>query len=572
MEMHPDAHFGRIPAVSALVFVLIPSTLVIFEILIIGASQWNMGTRSLVHFPTSASLAVAWGSGRSVFLRQQIARAMTVATLDILIAAPAAHFLVRRVRRERGLVALWLLLLPFFINSATRAFSWKVLLGSHGPLNVFLTHLWVSDAAQTSLHHSPVGAILCLVSASLPLALFSIAGFMSAIPESVWDLCDDDGLDCTNELMLVALPLSLNGIKLGWIASFVICALASNEIDFTGGIHDVSLFKVIQDLFTVPDPASATAMGILLSVGIAGTIGIVLFALWCVNRIRIVRRLPLGSAGICIERCCLGLAFVIVLIPVATILLQTASLAIHSSSAARGGAGKLLSDTVIAALGHTLWVAIGVTFPTLIGAILVGLSWWNARLFHFLSISSLCLAAIPGGSYAMGVYYMLQTLHLSLPPVLIISITEYVWVFPFMLLTVVSGYSRIPTSTVEAARDLGASWSRTFLSIILPVCWPEMVLSGLVGVVLASNDASRPSLLANEYELISEYIAARLQSGNNLSDHFLASFSVLLGLLVVSSFVSCFFYLHSDHSPKEEQGGNGHGATVSGINAFGGRI
>jgi ABC-type spermidine/putrescine transport system permease subunit I len=550
--MRSENSFSRISWTVFLLLVLLPSAAVFLEILKAGFSQWNITNGGLINFPTLQSYLSALEWGRFHILLNQVGRALIVATIDLIIAVPTSHLLVRSLTSKRRLIVLVILMLPFFVNSATKAFSWKLILGSQGPVSAALGMVGVSETIRHSLLYNPWDVAISLVSSSLPLALFPIAAYMSAIPKNVWNLCEDMGLDCGNELMFVALPGAVRGATVGWIASFVICSLASHEIDFTGGINETSLSKVVDGLFSQRDPNAAMALGAVFLCAIAVSILIVRLVQWLCQRVRISKPLPFATRAVTLERFALVLTITVILVPALSVVCQTANMAIQPKSGVVAGLAVLTAMPVMDAVEHTIAVAILVTIPAVAGASVAALSVWNRKSFQTILIATLCLAAIPGDAYAMGVFYLARTLHLTIHPMFLIGFSEMAWVFPFIFLTIASGYIRIEDSVLDSARDLGGSSSSIFVLIIIPQCWPEIVLSGIVGVVLSSNDSSRATLLSNRYQVISEYIVGRLGSGNDISDYFLACSSVFLGLLVVTGFVICILHLYQNEEAGAE--------------------
>jgi ABC-type spermidine/putrescine transport system permease subunit I len=538
-----EAPFGWAPLVTALLLVVVPAGAVIAQLLFGAFSQWGIAGGTVLHFPTILSFVAAARPGHFESLIQQVGRAMIVAVVDVILATPAAHFLVRHVREKRRLALLVTLLLPFFINSATKAFSWTVALGSQGPLGQLISLLHGNDSLQHALLHNSFAVLLSLVSSSLPLVLFAVTAFMSAIPESVWTLCDEIGIEAGDELLIVALPLAKAGVLAGWIAGFLVCALASFEIDFSGGWHS-SLTRANQGFFDERNPNAAMAMGVLFACVCAAIIGGLLALSNLFGRLRVVGRLCRRRRWELFEACCLGVSFLVVLAPTVTILAQTVPVVFGAIAGSNDRLSDLMDDRIIESLEHTITVALAVSIAAGAGAVISALLFWDGKRFQRMLIVSLCLAAIPGDSYAMGVFYLSSTLHLSPSPAILIAASQITWVFPFVLLTVASGYLRLDRALLEAAWDLGTSRWRAFVSLLIPECWPEMILAVVVGAVLSINDSSRASILSDRFQLMSEYIAAELISGTKPSDYLLASFSILLGIAVISGFLFCVYRFH----------------------------
>jgi spermidine/putrescine transport system permease protein len=66
---------------------------------------------------------------------------------------------------------------------------------------------------------------------------------------------------------------------------------------------------------------------------------------------------------------------------------------------------------------------------------------------------------------------------------------------PFCILATFVGLERIPAATINAARDLGASSTRIFWKIILPLTLPSAVVGLMFTFVLSVGDFLAPELV-----------------------------------------------------------------------------
>lgn len=69
-------------------------------------------------------------------------------------------------------------------------------------------------------------------------------------------------------------------------------------------------------------------------------------------------------------------------------------------------------------------------------------------------------------------------------------------------LTIYASLTQIPGSYRKAARDLGASGTRTFLHVILPLSMPGVVVGAFLTFVLAIGDYITPQILGGANELL----------------------------------------------------------------------
>jgi putative spermidine/putrescine transport system permease protein len=73
-------------------------------------------------------------------------------------------------------------------------------------------------------------------------------------------------------------------------------------------------------------------------------------------------------------------------------------------------------------------------------------------------------------------------------------VLSYVWL-PFMIIPIYAALERIPSSYLEASRDLGASAPRTFRSVVLPLALPGIVAGSIFSFSLTLGDYITPKLV-----------------------------------------------------------------------------
>lgn len=102
-----------------------------------------------------------------------------------------------------------------------------------------------------------------------------------------------------------------------------------------------------------------------------------------------------------------------------------------------------------------------------------------------------------------------------------------------MALTIYASLRQIPESYRKAARDLGASAPRTFLSVTLPLSLPGVVVGVFLTFVLAIGDFVTPQILGGGNELLLPQ-AIMLQIQRRGDFPLAAALSVLLLVIVVA--------------------------------------
>ena len=79
--------------------------------------------------------------------------------------------------------------------------------------------------------------------------------------------------------------------------------------------------------------------------------------------------------------------------------------------------------------------------------------------------------------------------------------TNVVWAVPFGFLVMVAVWNRYDVRVEEASRDLGASSTRTFREVTLPLIWTGLFGAFLFGFVLSWNEYDRTALLLTSGQL-----------------------------------------------------------------------
>ena len=69
----------------------------------------------------------------------------------------------------------------------------------------------------------------------------------------------------------------------------------------------------------------------------------------------------------------------------------------------------------------------------------------------------------------------------------VILTLTYLWL-PYMILPVYAGFTRLPTSMLDASADLGAKGWRTFRSVVIPLIFPTMVAGSIFTFSLSLGD------------------------------------------------------------------------------------
>lgn len=164
---------------------------------------------------------VAWGftfdnyaMALTGFYGATFVRTLEFATLAsilcLLVAYPAAYFIARHTRRRR-LVALALILIPYFSSFLIRVMSLRMVLERHGFAERILDALGLHAGALDVLD-TPVAVFIGMVYAYLPIAIVPLFVVLDRIPHALLEASQDLGATRWRTFVSVTLPLSRPGI------------------------------------------------------------------------------------------------------------------------------------------------------------------------------------------------------------------------------------------------------------------------------------------------------------------------------------------------------------------------
>ncbi len=267
---------NKVIAVPALVL-LIAGGVPLTYVLIQSFAIWD------AHHPIGWGTAQAYKEilepHRMVALLRIVRRALIIATLDIIIAAPMSYLLVRHLSSDKRRLLMFCLMLPFFTSEVIRAFSWRMILGTNGIVNQVKAWIIPQSKPVEWLLFSEVGVIIVLVAGTLTFAIFPTVLALSRVPNVLWTVSDEMGATRRTEFFRIALPLSKLGLATGWIITFMFALNASVEVIVIGGTNQVSVIQMITSLESAGKLADVFALTVILLVLLSFIIVAVLLAI-----------------------------------------------------------------------------------------------------------------------------------------------------------------------------------------------------------------------------------------------------------------------------------------------------
>ncbi|MFT3671908.1 ABC transporter permease [Aestuariivirga sp.] len=203
-----------------------------------------------------------------------LALAAVTVVLLAFIAYPVAYGLVRVFGKWSMLVTL-LFTIPLFVSENIRLYGWVLFLIKNGVLLGTLKSLF-GIQAESMLFTLPA-IILGMVYVYLPFMLFPMSLGISMVPQDTRDAAVDLGASRWQVFREVELPLSMPGILIGCLLTFVLAVGAIAEAKVLGGQQIIPITHDIEIAFTYAQnwPLGA-ALAVLLMIVVGALVLVVL--------------------------------------------------------------------------------------------------------------------------------------------------------------------------------------------------------------------------------------------------------------------------------------------------------
>jgi len=172
-----------------------------------------------------------------------------VTLASLLIAYPCAYFLAR-TRYKRKEVLFLALIVPFWTSIVVRTYAWKILLGTNGLVNYFLTQTgFIEDPIR--FLYSERAVFIGLTHVFLPFMILPLYASIEKIDLSLEEAAEDLGASRLKTFLRVTIPLSLPGINTGCLMVFILTVGSYITPDLLGGPGEVMIANIIQKEYYV---------------------------------------------------------------------------------------------------------------------------------------------------------------------------------------------------------------------------------------------------------------------------------------------------------------------------------
>jgi putative spermidine/putrescine transport system permease protein len=115
---------------------------------------------------------------------------------------------------------------------------------------------------------------------------------------------------------------------------------------------------------------------------------------------------------------------------------------------------------------------------------------------------------------------------------IIITLT-YLWL-PYMVLPVYGGFSRLPSSMLDASADMGAKGWRTFRSVIVPIIFPSIVAGSIFTFSLSLGDYITAQIVGGKTQMLGNVVQQNYVTNLPFAAAF-ATFPVIIVLLYLAA-------------------------------------
>lgn len=198
-----------------------------------------------------------------VFLNTLLLSAI-VTTICVILAYPTAYLLTR-LKGVWFSLALYCVLVPFWISVLVRTFSWMLLLERNGPVNGLLMATGLSDAPLRLLFNN-FSVYLGMVHVLLPYAIFPMYASMLRVDARLLQASEGLGASGSTTFLRVYLPLTMPGVLAG--GAFVLLLALGFYITpaLLGGLQNLTAAMLIDNFVNerLVWPLAAAASFVLL--------------------------------------------------------------------------------------------------------------------------------------------------------------------------------------------------------------------------------------------------------------------------------------------------------------------
>lgn len=226
-----------------------------------------VGTQFSGEFTLDNYWRVLFSKANQSILITTLWASFVISVITVVIAVPMAMVIVRAQRQWIGTLIMLSIAVTFLSGGVTRAYSWLILLGNRGLINMSLIELGIVERPIQFLYNwSGVG--VAITHYLLPFAVFTLMGAVQNLNVSVEEASRSLGASRMTTFWRITMPTLLPGFMVTLVLIYSI-ALASFLFPLVLGGGKVRMIanQIYDRMFTEYDIpyAAATAVIFLIS-------------------------------------------------------------------------------------------------------------------------------------------------------------------------------------------------------------------------------------------------------------------------------------------------------------------
>ena len=243
-----------------------------------GGVQWSPSLDGYLHvfYQRDFDDSLLFTSAYLEIILRSVVLAFLTSVLCLAVGLPVAWFIVCQPQENRqGLV--FMITLPFWINTLIRTYCWVLILRDQGILNLGLRRLGVIDGS-ISFMYNDTAVLLGLMYTFLPFMVLPIYSTLERLDPAIIEASHDLYATRWQSFRRVVWPLARPGAVAGALLVFAPALGSFLAPDLLGGGKHLLIGSLIQMQFTSSrNWPFGSALAIIITVG-------VLLALWGQSR------------------------------------------------------------------------------------------------------------------------------------------------------------------------------------------------------------------------------------------------------------------------------------------------
>lgn len=168
---------------------------------------------------------------------------------------------------------------------------------------------------------------------------------------------------------------------------------------------------------------------------------------------------------------------------------------------------------LLAAFGESLLIAAVATVVSVLGALAAALAYLElGRLRNAWFLLVILPMFVPGIIQGLALSVILNRWQV-VPFWGTVALGHMLWTLPFAFIVILTSMVSIRQSYLLAAADLGATWYRRVVDIVLPLIVPGLVGAVIFSFLLSLNEFARSSYLVGRQNTLPLYMFGKMNSG-----------------------------------------------------------